>query len=493
MKALLEEQGLAAALEELPIAIITAYDNVIPEKAFSALILCLGDRVLREITKESTTIGIWKKSEHIDKFHKLVGDLAAIDTAVSDEKMTEAKGGGGEGLYVRGRSGQRGNRKRGIWSRVSCSRADEYEIADVMMYDGGNILLSDGKECRVRGIVWSVQGLWAEDITMSTYLVNRSPSSVIGFKTLVDMLGFFGWLASIKQRMLEPVKVNCIFLRYHEGKGLVQVLQAVEFEMKPQEDHTFGWNLMGMSIMYYREDNYEATFAVVVVEKIYAHDSLTFNDTVACEAISKCNAGLKEDMDARSYVYVLSNGCKKSSDDINDYYCEYVPGLLDKTKRNILGTEIVRDQSGNTLRVSQSRFYNEKLVQTLLKGHSILSLEGSLSGDCDVEKNGKWSCIYAVESLQVYHGVCTRPDIALAYVGSCWNAYVQYMEALSTIEAAYMTITKAAKEAIWLKGLAIESGFELNIVAGIVTGALSKAIPGPRLQHRLNLLSIGID
>ncbi|GJZ86093.1 hypothetical protein Tco_0657703 [Tanacetum coccineum] len=34
------------------------------------------------------------------------------------------------------------------------------------------------------------------------------------------------------------------------------------------------------------------------------------------------------------------------------------------------------------------KIYNEKLVQTLLKGHSILSLEGSLSGDCDVEKNG---------------------------------------------------------------------------------------------------------
>ncbi|GKE51074.1 hypothetical protein Tco_1486230 [Tanacetum coccineum] len=64
-------------------------------------------------------------------------------------------------------------------------------------------------------------------------------------------------------------------------------------------------------------------------------------------------------------------------------------GLLDKAKGNILGMKIVKDQSGNTLGVSQSRFYNRKLVQTLLEGHSILSLEGSLSGDCDVEKNGK--------------------------------------------------------------------------------------------------------
>ncbi|GKE83994.1 hypothetical protein Tco_1557736 [Tanacetum coccineum] len=58
MKALLEQQRLATALEELPAATIVAYDNVIQKKAYSVLILCLGDRVLREITKETTTTGI---------------------------------------------------------------------------------------------------------------------------------------------------------------------------------------------------------------------------------------------------------------------------------------------------------------------------------------------------------------------------------------------------------------------------------------------------
>nr|GFD13505.1 zinc finger, CCHC-type [Tanacetum cinerariifolium] len=57
-----------------------------------------------------------------------------------------------------------------------------------------------------------------------------------------------------------------------------------------------------------------------------------------------------------------------------------------------------------------------EMYLTLLEGHSILSLEGSLSDDCDVEKNGKWSCIYAVES-QEYQMVCTRLDIASADVG----------------------------------------------------------------------------
>ncbi|GKG39043.1 hypothetical protein Tco_0460755, partial [Tanacetum coccineum] len=63
----------------------------------------------------------------------------------------------------------------------------------------------------------------------------------------------------------------------------------------------------------------------------------------ACEVTSKWKAGLKDDMDARSDVYVLSNGCRKCSDDDSDgYYWEYTPakiwatkGLLDKAKGNV--------------------------------------------------------------------------------------------------------------------------------------------------------------
>nr|GEZ77845.1 zinc finger, CCHC-type [Tanacetum cinerariifolium] len=147
-------------------------------------------------------------------------------------------------------------------------------------------------------------------------------------------------------------------------------------------------------------------------------------------------------------------------------------GLLDKAKENVHDMEIVRDQNGNTMRVSQSRYYNEKLIQTLLEGHSILSLEGSLSGDCDVEKNGKWSCIYVVGS-QEYQMVCTRLNIASVDVGSL-KANLQHMKALSTTEAGYMTFTEAWKKEIRLKELLTESRYELRLVAGIATGALVK-------------------
>nr|GEY70175.1 zinc finger, CCHC-type [Tanacetum cinerariifolium] len=149
--------------------------------------------------------------------------------------------------------------------------------------------------------------------------------------------------------------------------GSVHVLQGVEFEVEPQEDHTFEvephGNVDRWQLFSYREDSNEATFAVAAVEKIYAHESLTFNDTVACEVISKWNAGLKEDMDVRSDVwYGFFYECKA---EIWVTKC-----LLDIAKGNILGMKIVKDQSGNTLSVSQSKFYNEKLVQTMYVGRT---------------------------------------------------------------------------------------------------------------------------
>ncbi|GKE67692.1 hypothetical protein Tco_1521853, partial [Tanacetum coccineum] len=107
---------------------------------------------------------------------------------------------------------------------------------------------------------------------------------------------------------------------------------------------------------------------------------------------------------------------------------------------------------------------------------------------------------------QEYQMVCTRLDIASEDVGMLdkfdhglqtnIQVFVDFDYAMgrsNTVMAGYMTLTEAAKEAIGLKGLAIESGFELKIVAGIATSSLLKAVPGPRFQHRSKLLRIGID
>nr|GEY55169.1 zinc finger, CCHC-type [Tanacetum cinerariifolium] len=257
-----------------------------------------------------------------------------------------------------------------------------------------------------------------------------------------------------------------------------------EAEVFQEEKYHTGWkiktgNVLDFCNKSYREDSNEAAFAVAVVDKIYAHESLTFNNTFACGVISKWKDGLQDDMDARSDVYVLSNGCRKCSDGGDGYCWEYTPGLLDKTKGNVLGMEIVRDQSGNTLRVSQSRFYNGKLIQTLLEGHSIL-LEGSLSGDCDVEKNGKWSCIYAMGS-QEYQMSCMILNIASADVGML----DKFDRGLQTDVQVFVDFDYAMGRSIILIGKAVT-------IATTITGATIWATKGLLDKVKGNVLGMEI-
>ena len=72
------------------------------------------------------------------------------------------------------------------------------------------------------------QSLWAETLMTACYLVNRSLSSAINFKTHVEIwsdkaanysdLKIFGCLAfaNVKQGKLEPRALKCVFLRYPE-------------------------------------------------------------------------------------------------------------------------------------------------------------------------------------------------------------------------------------------------------------------------------------
>ncbi|GJU93384.1 zinc finger, CCHC-type containing protein [Tanacetum coccineum] len=182
MKDLLKQQGLDAALEELPTTTIVAYDNVIQKNAYNTLILCLGDRVLRE------------------------------------------------------GSGSVRSKSRGRGSKLRCYICNYEEHLK--------------RDCPRR--------FYREDA------VRREQ----GYK------GFAG--GTIRKK-----KANCVYTL--DGQAMTR--KTLKGRKQLGEYQT------GCKIK-----------------------------TVACEVISKWNARLKEDMDARSHVYVLSNGCKESSDDINDYY-----------------------------------------------------------------------------------------------------------------------------------------------------------------------------
>ncbi|GKD41356.1 hypothetical protein Tco_1261563 [Tanacetum coccineum] len=96
-----------------------------------------------------------------------------------------------------------------------------------------------------------------------------------GFKTPTDMLGVFCWLASIKQGMLEPVKVkNMGFNKSREykktfiGSGVeVQTQDLIYYHSTRDKEQHSAWELFS-----YKEDSNEAAFAVATLDKIYAHE-----------------------------------------------------------------------------------------------------------------------------------------------------------------------------------------------------------------------------
>uniref|UniRef100_A0A251V331 Putative zinc finger, CCHC-type n=1 Tax=Helianthus annuus TaxID=4232 RepID=A0A251V331_HELAN len=119
MRALLVHQGIVDALAgeaKLPAGLTDKEKKDILEKAHSAIILSLGDRVLREVSKETSAAGIWAKLEslymtkslanrlylkkrlytfqlasgksledHTDEFNKVILDLENIDVSIDDE------------------------------------------------------------------------------------------------------------------------------------------------------------------------------------------------------------------------------------------------------------------------------------------------------------------------------------------------------------------------------------------------------------------------
>ncbi|GJX10668.1 hypothetical protein Tco_0200527 [Tanacetum coccineum] len=134
-----------------------------------------------------------------------------------------------------------------------------------------------------------------------------------------------------------------------KSRGSVQVLQGVEFEVEPQEDHTFKAEPHG------NVDHVVGSQEVQSQDLIYYHPTrdreqhsawelYSYKEVIACEVIYKWKARLKDDMDARSDVYVLSNGCRKCSDVGSQEYqmvCTRLDiasadvGMLDKFDRGL--------------------------------------------------------------------------------------------------------------------------------------------------------------
>ncbi|GKB78411.1 hypothetical protein Tco_0945306 [Tanacetum coccineum] len=96
MRALLIQHGCEEVLPSDMEAEAKAELNI---KAHSAVILCLGNKILREVTGETTAAGVWTKLETLYMPKSLAN------------KLSKAKGDDGEGLYVKGRTNRTDSRQ----------------------------------------------------------------------------------------------------------------------------------------------------------------------------------------------------------------------------------------------------------------------------------------------------------------------------------------------------------------------------------------------
>nr|GEX12917.1 retrovirus-related Pol polyprotein from transposon TNT 1-94 [Tanacetum cinerariifolium] len=177
----------------------TALKTDVYKKAHSVLLLCLDNKMLREVNKEYSVVGVWLKletlymtkslankfylkkklftfymdsgkklSEHIDEFNKLIGDFANTDVDIDDEdqalmlltlnsrvlkKRTDAKD-DGDGLYVRGRSDHWGSPEESPKERLSKKEQEEINwlcqeecmtgsSMHYKAYDNGDLLMAE--------------------------------------------------------------------------------------------------------------------------------------------------------------------------------------------------------------------------------------------------------------------------------------------------------------------------------------------------------------
>src|SRR3954467_13461592 len=91
MKALLVQQGCLEALKgeaAMNVALTAAEKTTMIEKAHNTILLSLGEKVLRQVSKETTTLGLWTKLVGLYMTKSLVNRLY-VKQALYSFKMVQ--------------------------------------------------------------------------------------------------------------------------------------------------------------------------------------------------------------------------------------------------------------------------------------------------------------------------------------------------------------------------------------------------------------------
>ncbi|GKC38846.1 retrotransposon protein, putative, ty1-copia subclass [Tanacetum coccineum] len=270
MRALLIQHGGEA--EVLPIDMEAQTKAELNQKAHSALILCLAnievkfkdaDLLLLLLTSLPASYEHLVDTLLFGRESLALDDVMATLNSKEIKERSKAKGGDGEGLYVRRRTDRRDSRQlrgkprsKSRGGRLKCyifqskdhlkrnctknnhkqligyvkkddhpsssgSIYDDYKVIMVMSAkecDGGSVLLGDNKECKIRGHLTVVGTPQQNEVAerMNNTLMDKMWS---GHPSDYGILRIFGCVAypHDKQGKLELRAIKCILLGYPEG------------------------------------------------------------------------------------------------------------------------------------------------------------------------------------------------------------------------------------------------------------------------------------
>ncbi|GKD50992.1 hypothetical protein Tco_1279968 [Tanacetum coccineum] len=197
-------------------------------------------------------------------------------------------------------------------------------------------------------------------------------------------------------------------------------------------------------------------------------DNPTGQNLVSCKCLFKINEGIEGAQNPRRYMMIA---CKRKAEIGSTKHLQKKEFDMKKLKeaKNILGMEIIRDQSRKIMRVSQSGYiFKLNVLDGVLEGmHSLCGTAnvGLVYGtDCcnNVDVTYFVDSEYAKDPDKSRSITCYT-FVIYGCVVSC-KATLQHAVTLSTKEVEYMAFLEVVKEAIWVRGLLEELGVELNTV-----------------------------
>ncbi|GKB83069.1 retrotransposon protein, putative, ty1-copia subclass [Tanacetum coccineum] len=265
MRCLLIQHGWEAALDPFSETMADAEKTAalktdVYKKAHSVLLLCLDNKVLREVNKENSAVGVWLKLETLYMTKSLANKLYLKKKLFtfymhSGKRDCVERIPSGNSLHVghiseaglhelerRDMLGKKGLGHSAVsreWKRVGGQNQTGRKLKKLRTYNGlefcnqefNNLCKESGiaRHLTVAGTPQQNDSFWAEATVTAAYLINRSPSTALEKKTPMDlwsghpanyeMLRIFGCVAysHVNQGKLKPRAIKCIFLGYPDG------------------------------------------------------------------------------------------------------------------------------------------------------------------------------------------------------------------------------------------------------------------------------------